>query len=106
MDTAANLRRKFDVFSSGSGVAIGSGAPDPIKKMKTAGEKEDDKPAETGVLSKSETKPGETKGKKYLDLYLNQLKCYPNDFLRENMLSFRQMLFEDFSKGTIPHHAN
>ena len=34
-------------------------------------------------------------------LWLNKLRYYPNDFLQDNMVSFREMMYEDLLKGKI-----
>jgi hypothetical protein len=33
-------------------------------------------------------------------LWLNKLRYYPNDYLQDNMVSFREMMYEDLLKGT------
>ncbi len=36
-------------------------------------------------------------------LWLNKLRYYPNDFLQNNMVSFREMMYEDLLKGNHPN---
>lgn len=33
-------------------------------------------------------------------LWINKLRCYPSDFLLENMITFRQILYEDLLKNS------